>query len=354
MPQPETRPGFSGEKPPSVLIVDDHAATLEMLGAVLERHGFEATLACSPRAAIDALRVENFSAVVTDVLFEGSARNDEVQLAVRELQPWAVVIVMTGFPLVEGAVTAIKSGALDYLAKPIDPVELAAKLHRALRERALGQSDLPFSELVEILSRMVANTIERIDPYTAGHGERTRRYCDRLAERLGLEVAVREKLELAAIAHDYGKIYLDDLGFLTKRGPLTASEYKEVQRHPALGAKKLGNHARLREVCTWIAEHHEKWDGTGYPLRKRGEEISMPGRILGLVEVFDSLATKRSYKEAWELGKVLDFFERQRGVAFDPQVLDRFLRLLETEGRTWLRQPALDRLAAPGALHAAV
>jgi len=330
----------------TVLLVDDEARTIEMIGAVLERHGFSVSLACSSHDAVELLERRNFDAVVSDVLFEGAADGLEVLRAAREFQPTSVVVLMTGHPLLEGAVSAIKRGAFDYLQKPVDPLVLAAQLHRAIRERTWDHESLGFDELVEILSGMVANTIERIDPYTAGHGERTRRYCNLLAERIGIDLHTRERLQLAAIAHDYGKIYLDDLTFLTKKGPLTAAEYQLVQRHPLLGAEKLGSHSRLREVCQWVAEHHERWDGSGYPHRKRGEQISLPGRVLCVVEVFDSLATKRSYKDAWGLQKVLDFFDSQREQAFDPDVLDAFLSLLHQHGERWMAQPQLDRSRA--------
>jgi putative two-component system response regulator len=333
------------KQPVRVLLVDDEVRTLELLGEVLVRQGFEVELATEPRAAMDLLKGGPFDAVVTDVVFHGVADGTQVLAAARDMQPTAVVCLMTGYPMIEGAVAAIKGGAFDYLQKPVDPVVLGATIQRAIREKAMDGEDLGFDELVDILSGMVAHTIERIDPYTAGHGERSRRYARLLAEHLGIERPVREKLELAAIAHDYGKIYLDDLGFLTKKGPLTDEEYAEVKKHPALGARKLGSHERLREVKEWVAEHHEKWDGTGYPAGKQGEEISLPGRILGVVEVFDSLATKRSYKEAWELEKVLDFFREQREKAFDPLVLDPFVAMLEEHGTAWLRQPRLDREA---------
>lgn len=326
-----------------VLLVDDELRTIELIGAVLERQGFQIELAGTPAAAIEQLRTRDFDAVVTDVLFEGAADGTEVLRATRDLQPTAMVVLMTGYPVLEGAVSAIKNGAYDYLQKPIDPVVLGAKLQRALRERTWDRENLGFAEMVDILSGMVANTIERIDPYTAGHGERTRRYCDLLAQRIGIDLPTREKLQLAAIGHDYGKIFLDDLGFLTKKGALTPAEYLEVQKHPALGATKLGSHSRLREVCQWVAEHHERWDGTGYPYRRKREEISLPGRVLCVVEVFDSLATKRSYKDAWGLQKVLDFFETQRELAFDPDVLDQFLGLLQVHGEQWIRQPQVDR-----------
>jgi putative two-component system response regulator len=329
-----------------ILLVDDEYGTIELLGAVLERQGFEVSLAKSTRDAVRLLRSVKFDGVVTDVLFEGQPEGENVLTACQELCPEAVAVLMTGYPVIEGAVSAIKSGAIDYLQKPVDPMTLSATLHRAIRERRFRTESLGFQDLVDILSDMVANTIERVDPYTAGHGERTRKYCRMIAQVLGLDVHTTERLELAAIAHDYGKIYLDDLGFLTKEGPLTPQEYREVQRHPVLGAEKLGSHKHLEEVCRYVAEHHEKWDGTGYPRRLRGEEISPAGRILGVVEVFDSLSTRRSYKEPWDLDKTMDFFEMQSGRAFEPAVVEVFLTLMNEHGADWLRQPERDRLAA--------
>ncbi|TDJ67708.1 MAG: response regulator [Planctomycetota bacterium] len=331
---------------PRVLLVDDELGTIEVIGAVLEHQGLTVTLARSTREAIRLLRTTPFEAVVSDVVFEGNSEGGAVLAACRELQPEAAVLLMTGYPAVDGAVAAIKNGAIDYLQKPIDPVVLAATLHRAINRRAITSESLDYQDLVNILSNMVAQTIERVDPYTAGHGERTRKYCKTIAVKLGLDRHTTERLELAAIAHDYGKIYLDDLTFLTKKGPLTQKEYREVQRHPGLGAEKLGDSPHLTEVCRYVAEHHEKWDGTGYPDRKRGDEISPAGRILGVVEVFDSLSTKRSYKEPWGLPKTLDFFEAQSGRAFDPEVLEVFLPLLEVHGEDWLRAPERDIGAA--------
>jgi putative two-component system response regulator len=336
------------ETTPSVLLVDDDSALVELLGELLELQGFLVTRSVSAEEALRLLRSLCFDAVVTDVVFQGQADGERVLRAARELQPEAVVVLMTGHPVIESAVAAIKGGATDYLQKPVQPELLGATVRRALRERRLTRvgDALGFGELVDILSEMVANSIERVDPYTAGHGERTRRYCRYMAELVGLSTQTRERLELAAIAHDYGKIYLDDLGFLTKKGPLTAEEYRQVQHHPQLGASKLGRHPQLRDVCHYVAEHHEKWDGTGYPLRRKGEETSLPGRILGIVEVFDSLSTKRSYKDIWELDQTLAFFRAQRGRAFDPELLDGFVGLLEEHGAEWMAAPQRDLEAA--------
>jgi putative two-component system response regulator len=334
------------DKRPSVLLVDDEPRTLELIGAVLDHQGFDTTLARSPADAKKLLETIAFDAVVTDVVFEGFAEGSLVLAAARDLQPKAVVVLMTGYPAIDSAVSAIKAGALDYLQKPVDPIVLSAFIHRALKEREIEKPNLEFADLVDILSAMVANTIERVDPYTAGHGARTRKYCRYLAEKLSVDRVQRERLELAAIAHDYGKIYLDDLGFLTKKGPLTDAEYQAVQRHPLLGAKKLGNHAYLSEVRQFVAEHHEKWNGQGYPRKLAREAISLCGRILCVAEVFDSLATKRSYKDVWPLDKTLAFFEGESGRSFDPAVVEPFLELLSEHGERWIRAPIADLKAA--------
>ncbi len=117
---------------PTVLLVDDEARTLDLLGAVLEHQGLATTLAKSPQDAIRLLRTIEFDAVVTDVVFDGFAEGSLVLAAARDLQPRAVVVLMTGFPDVEAAVAAMKAGAVDYLKKPVDPIVLAAfaELHR--------------------------------------------------------------------------------------------------------------------------------------------------------------------------------------------------------------------------------
>lgn len=327
---------------PRVLLVDDEIGTIELIGAVLDSQGFEITLCTDVTEATRLISAQTFDALVSDVVFDGNDRGGEVLAASRSLSPETVRILMTGYPVIEGAVSAIKHGAIDYLQKPVDPMILAATIRRALNERRIHPEELVFQDLVNILSDMVAQTIERVDPYTAGHGERTRSYCRQIAQRFGLDPRTVERLELAAIAHDYGKIYLDDLTFLTKKGPLTAAEYRAVQRHPALGAQKLGNHPHLQDACQYVAEHHERWDGTGYPLRLKGKAISEPGRILCVVEVFDSISTRRSYKNPWDLDKCIDFFEAQSGRAFEPEVLDIFLGLLEEFGHEWLAAPARD------------
>jgi putative two-component system response regulator len=337
---------MDAERPLQILLADDDESTLSLLGTVLEARGFIVRLAATPEEAIAAVEGEAFDAVVTDVVFDGTSAGETILAATRKLRPQAICLLMTGYPRVDAAVQAMKVGAVDYLQKPVDPAKLAATIQRSVNEKRLAKEELPFQDLVDILSGLVAKSIESVDPYTAGHGERTRRYCRLVAQDFGLDQKTVERLELAAIAHDYGKIFLDDLGFLTKKGALTPMERREMQRHPLVGAERLGAHPQLKEVVRYVAEHHERWDGLGYPYRLKGGEVSRAGRILCVVEVFDSLTTRRSYKNAWSLQKTIDYFESQAGRAFDPEILDTFLRLLEVNGQAWLEAPKADLTAA--------
>ena len=144
----------------SVLLVDDEVRNLELIAAVLEHQGFQPTLAHTPKAAMELLRTLRFDAVVTDVVFDGFSEGAAVLAAARELQPRAVVVLMTGYPQIEGAVSAIKAGAHDYIQKPVDPILLSAFLHRALKEREI-ERDNPEFRLVEDITQFLTHIYSR-------------------------------------------------------------------------------------------------------------------------------------------------------------------------------------------------
>jgi len=189
---------------------------------------------------------------------------------------------------------------------------------------------------LEPACRMVESHIERVDPGTAAHSRRARVISDQIGQEVGLSGRARARLGLAAIAHDYGKILLTDRTFLAKEGALTPNERQSVRSHPLIGARRLALTPCLRPISRWIAEHHERWDGKGYPNGIRGEAISVPGRILALAEVFDALASRRPYKEPWPLERIFEHFERQAGAAFDPALVPLFIRRIEALGSAWL------------------
>jgi HD-GYP domain-containing protein (c-di-GMP phosphodiesterase class II) len=179
------------------------------------------------------------------------------------------------------------------------------------REELLAQN--------RVLARVLPRAIEAKDPTTRGHADRVIAYADGLASRVGVPEKERQSLRLASLLHDIGKIAVPDT-ILCKSGPLTSSEREVIKRHPQEGYDMLEPLVGSEDVRTWVYQHHERWDGRGYPNGLRGEEVALPGRILILTEVFDALAEARSYKPRWSNTEIRDYFLVEAGQHFDPEL----------------------------------
>lgn len=196
-------------------------------------------------------------------------------------------------------------------------------------EKARAQ-DLEFAEL-EIIERL-ASAAEFRDDETAKHTARVGELSAALARQLNMTDDEVTLMRRAAPLHDVGKIAIPD-SILHKPGKLTPEEYAQMQTHAAIGARLLGSSQfPLVQLAALIARaHHEKWDGTGYPLGLSGEKIPLPGRIVAVVDVFDALISKRPYKQPWTHEKALEEIELQAGKQFDPTVVKAFLSITATE-----------------------
>lgn len=171
---------------------------------------------------------------------------------------------------------------------------------------------------------------------SATHVERVAEFAGIFAEALGLDAGETLLLTEAAPMHDIGKIALPDY-IIHKPGALTTDELTIMRSHTKVGHDILAKHDRplFRMAATIALDHHERWDGSGYPRGLRGEAISQAGRIVGLCDVFDSLSNARPYKDAWPLEKTVKFIEDGAGHHFDPALvelmtkhMDRFLKIL--------------------------
>jgi len=166
----------------------------------------------------------------------------------------------------------------------------------------------------------------------AGHTDRVTRLAERLGERLGLDFDERRELRWGAYLHDLGKISLPD-EILLYEGPLTAALRRQMQGHVQEGVRLAGQLPFLpQSVLDVIGAHHERWDGAGYPLGLRGEEIPLPARIFAICDVYDALSSARPYKKAWERADTLAYLRAVSGEQFDPQVVTALLDLLDGEG----------------------
>ena len=163
---------------------------------------------------------------------------------------------------------------------------------------------------------------EKRSKETSNHTRRVAEYSRLLATKLGLPLRDIELISSAAPLHDIGKLGIPD-EILFKPGKLSKKEFEAMQNHSAIGYSMLSHSERdlLKAAAVIAHQHHEKWDGTGYPWRLKGEDIHIYGRIVGLSDVFDALLSEREYKSAWPLDDVMVWIKKESGLHFDPRLV---------------------------------
>jgi putative two-component system response regulator len=311
---------------PTVLVVDDDPAVVELIRARLAAE-FDVVATTDALLAHDLVRSRRFDLHLYDLSMEPLPGLELLMLTLAASNS-AAVVLMTGEPTVARAVEALRAGATDLLLKPLRFDDLAASLWRALtkaRERG-PQASVRVAAVHDALTRAV----EAKDPTTHGHGDRVRHLCGRVGRAIGVSRRELEILDGAAALHDVGKIGVPD-AVLSKPGKLTPDEFELIKRHPEVGARILEPVPGMDEIRRCVVEHHEQWSGGGYPYGRRGEEISLPGRVLILAEVFDALAHARSYKPAWPKEQIESFFRERSGSHFEPELTASFLDLVRAD-----------------------
>lgn len=255
--------------------------------------------------------------------------------------PIVLITVVGDEPIRQAALDA---GVIDFLVKPVRPRELRARCKNLLTLRQQGES---IKQRVRSLERQLlagmreADHREREMLYLlaraaefrdAGQGARLLRmgrYAGLLAESLGLPDAEAQMIELATPLYDIGKIGLPDT-VLFKQGPLDNAERLIVQNHTKIGFEILRDStSRFVQLAANIAlRHHERWDGSGYPGQLRAADIPLPARIVGLIDAFDAMISKRAWRPAHSIEETVAYIKQQRGIAFDPSCVDAFVEQL--------------------------
>ena len=257
------------------------------------------------------------------------------------------IILVTALQETEDRVKGIEAGCDDFISKPVDKMELLARVQSLLKVKAYNdlmsnyQKELESEvtrrteDLKQAFKQIKAASLDTIyrlsmaseykDQNTGAHIKRMSRYCVAVARRMGLDETTIETLLYAAPMHDLGKIGIPDV-ILMKPAKLDPAEWEIMKQHTVIGAKILeGSDAEYIQLGEIIARsHHEKWDGSGYPSGLKGSNIPISGRIAAIADVFDALTSKRPYKEAFSDEKALAIIREGRGSHFDPDVVDAF------------------------------
>lgn len=180
-------------------------------------------------------------------------------------------------------------------------------------------TEINYHEIIECITC----ALDAKDPYTAGHSQRVSDMALRVCELLGLKAADTEKIHIAAHLHDIGKIGVPD-AILNKAGRLTKEEFESIKRHPQIGAQILGKSKKLSELSDIVLMHHERFDGTGYPIGAAGEEIPLGARIIAICDSIDAMTSNRCYRKAHDFIYCYEEIERNLGKMYDP-VIGRYV-----------------------------
>jgi response regulator RpfG family c-di-GMP phosphodiesterase len=209
-------------------------------------------------------------------------------------------------------------------ARELKQVLADERNHRAGIELALRALQDAYFEMV----RTLATVVEMKDPTTRTHLDRTYQYALRLTRRIDPGLAEDATIGYGYILHDIGKIGIPE-SILQKPGPLTAEEWSVMQTHPLLGVQMVSPIGFLGDAVKIIREHHERWDGRGYPQQLRGTEIHLAARIFSVVDTFDAITSERPYQEALPVAHALEEIEEHSGSQFDPDVVTSFIDMCE-------------------------
>jgi putative two-component system response regulator len=313
-----------------ILVADDELSIAASLRDFLEGVGYLVSTARDGREALEVFRERRMPLVVSDInmpALDGHGLLREI----KALAPETEVIIVTGFATVDGAVTAIKDGAYDYIIKPFRLATFQHVVEKALNHRSLLLENLRLQENSLNVLRTMVNVLEQRDSYTAGHSRRVTEIAIAIATRLDFSGAEIKKLRLAGMIHDVGKIGIADT-ILRKPDRLTAEELAVIRTHPERGVQIIEPLDFLKEALPIVRHHHECFDGGGYPDGLAGEAIPLGARVVAIADTYDAITSSRAYRRARGPAAALAEIERCAGTQFDPDLAALFREICPAPG----------------------
>jgi putative two-component system response regulator len=329
-----------------ILMIDDEPVNLKLLERTLKLHGFSELLSLQdPRQALASYLEYTPDIVLLDInmpYIDGFGVLEQIQSLPPGTRP--PILILTAQGSKDRLTRAFDLGARDFLQKPFDIAELIARVRNLLElhhaQRHVREQNEQLEHIVQLRTRQLRETqlqiVRRLgraaeyrDNETGNHIVRMSHTSSMLARELGKDEEFCELLMNASPMHDIGKIGIPD-GILLKPGKLTPDEWEIMKTHVTIGASILSeSDSPLLDMASEIAlNHHEKWDGSGYPSGLSGEQIPLVGRIVAVADVFDALTSERPYKKPWPMEEAVNFMKEQSGLHFDARVVDALMAVL--------------------------
>lgn len=343
-----------------ILVVDDEEPIRKVLTTHLTKEGYRVIQSSGGSGVFEIIDGNTFEVMICDIKMPEVNGFDVLRYA-REHSQMTPVIMLTGLTDTAVAVDVMKSGAFDYVMKPVKKEDLLSTLdrayeHRRLLERnkqlerenreyqfflekkveertmELGTKTVELEKAYEMLKSMniqfvnvLAETIEAKDRYTRGHCNRMRYLCVEIGRHVGLSHKELDVLEYASLLHDLGKVGVNEM-ILNKEGPLTEAECARIKEHPLIGEKILRDIPLMEPVSRIVVAHHENFDGSGYPKGLKGSEIPLQARIIAVADLFDAMTSDRPYRKGLSLEIAIEEMSRVAGAQLDPDIVNIFIK----------------------------
>src|ERR1700690_3485599 len=334
-------------RPPRYLVVDDEAHVRSMIGATLERHGYDVQLSTSVRDALEALEQNNFDLIQTDIVMQ-DGNGIALLERIHAQQPNLPVVMVTAIHDISVAIDTMRRGAYDYLLKPFEREHLVSTVERALNYRQALQESQNYQQNLEqvVLARteMLRQAMEDLehsydvtlealgdaldlkDSETEGHSKRVTAYTIALARAMGISPVEIKVIARGAFLHDIGKMAIPD-EILRKPGKLTPEEETVMRDHCTRGYHILRKIPFLAGAAEIVFSHQEHYDGAGYPSQLKGKEIPIGSRIFAVPDTLDAITSDRPYRKARGFDAAREEILRCSGTQFDPAVVEVFLKI---------------------------
>ncbi len=335
-----------------ILYVEDQLEVREMFLRFLSNFFEDITVATDGDDGLEIYKAnQNFDIIISDIQMPKLDGMEMVE-EIKKINEYQSIIFITAFNFEKYLIKAIRLNIDGYIIKPIEPVQVIEVLYKTAKKvkdnKELINYQNHLKELVEYKTKEIISLNIEIDKTlrevlftlggmaevrskeTGNHVKRVANFSKVLARAYGLDNIEIELLENASAMHDIGKIAIPD-EILNKPAKLSEDEFELMKKHTVYGYEMLKSSERkfFKTAAIVAYEHHEKYDGSGYPNRKKGEDIHLYGRITAIADVFDALSSDRVYKKAWELDRVLELLKSESAKHFDPHLIDLFFDNLD-------------------------
>ncbi|MCL6479436.1 MAG: response regulator [Peptococcaceae bacterium] len=308
-----------------ILVVDDEIVNLLLLKSLLK--DFDVIEANDGGEALKKVAEEKPDLVLLDVVMPGMDGYTVLSIIKNsEKTRLTPVILVTALSGQDEKIKSLEKGADEFISKPFNPMELLARVKNLLRLKKMRDE----LENIRNLVVSIAMTWEARDEYSVNHSRKTSFYAEKLARKVFSTKAEHERIRLAGLLHDIGKIGIKD-SILLKPGRLEPAELEVVKQHPVASERICSSVSAFELILPYIRHHHERYDGKGYPDGLEKNKIPLGARIIAVADAFDALTSERPYRRPYSQEKAVEILREGAGTQWDPHLVSWFYEIVEED-----------------------